>query len=142
VTQSQQPPLPQKPPLPGRASRSRSDRTEKLLIAILDPIDIIGQKLMGDLWRTFYLSVQDAIALACILQIPSFIGKVIIGKEFNSFTVCLTQDAWGPNRYACFVMLIGEFSLWAVLAARVLARFIQDFISLLSQRGKPHAKQP
>jgi hypothetical protein len=88
VTQSQNPP-PQKPSPPGRSSFAV--RTERVLTRILDPIDVIGRMLMGDLWRTFYLSVQDAIALACLFQIPGFIGKVIIGEDFKDYTVCLTQ---------------------------------------------------
>ncbi|MGK7876597.1 MAG: hypothetical protein AB4426_25875 [Xenococcaceae cyanobacterium] len=32
-------------------------RTEKVLENIFEPLDLIGQRLMGELWRTFYLTV-------------------------------------------------------------------------------------
>ena len=38
-------------------------RIERFLDNILEPIDLVGQRLLGDLWKTFYLTVQDAIAL-------------------------------------------------------------------------------
>lgn len=59
-------------------------QTEKILEYIWEPLDLIGQKLLGSLWRTFYCSVQDAIALSLPLQIPSLIGGIIIGKAFSS----------------------------------------------------------
>jgi hypothetical protein len=54
---------------------------EKAIDSILEPIDLIGQRLLGDLWKILYLSIQDAIALGLLLQIPSLIGKIIIGKD-------------------------------------------------------------
>jgi hypothetical protein len=140
VTQPKQKPSPPKTSTSGR--KSFANRTEKVLIAVLDPIDVIGDKVMGDLWRTFYLSVQDAISLACLIQIPSLIGKFIIGKEYNSFKVCLSEDALGSNRYACFVIVAADFGLWAVLAGRMLIRFIQDFMDLSKKQGGANGKQP
>jgi hypothetical protein len=110
-------------------------KTEKFLSNLLEVVDVVGERLMGDLWRTFYLSVQDAIALACLLQIPGLIGKVIIGKEFSSFTVCLEEDALGVSRYACFIIVIADFGLWAVLGGRILIRCIQDFKDLFRKRS-------
>jgi hypothetical protein len=135
-----QKPLPQKTSTRGKLSFA--NKTEKRLIAILDVIDVIGKNVMGDLWRTFYLSVQDAISLACVIQIPSLIGKFIIGKEYNSFRVCLSEDALGPNRYACFVIVAADFGLWAVLGSRVLIRCIQDFMDLIKKQGGANGKQP
>jgi hypothetical protein len=129
---------PQKPPNSGKPS----NKTEKVLTAFLESIDVIGNKIMGDLWRTFYLSIQDAIALACLIQVPSLIGKFIIGKEYNSFNVCLSEDSLGPNRYACFVIVAADFGLWAVLAGRVLTRCIQDLMELIKKQGGSNGKQP
>jgi hypothetical protein len=133
VTQSKQKPF-------QKGNLSLADKTHKALNAIFDLINVIGQKIMGDLWRTVYLSIQDAIALACIIQIPSLIGKLIIGKEYSSFNICLLEDALGPNRYACFVIVIADFGLWAVLGGRVLTRCIQDIMNLAKNRGGKNGK--
>lgn len=105
-------------------------RIERFLDNILEPIDLVGQRLLGDLWKTFYLTVQDAIALGLLLQIPSFIGRIIIGKDFSSFDVCLQENALGPSRYACFIIVTSDFLLWIVLAGRIIARFIVDLKNL------------
>ncbi|MGI0494291.1 hypothetical protein ACN4EG_21095 [Alkalinema pantanalense CENA528] len=129
-------------PPPSRPPNSLAIKTEKVVSSVLEPIDVLGEKLMGDLWRTFYLSVQDAIGLACLVQIPSFIGKVIIGKEFSSFQVCLQEDPFGPNRYACFIIVISDFCLWAILAGRILTRFVQDCSRLFKQGGNKNVSKP
>ena len=105
-------------------------RIERFLDNILEPIDLVGQRLLGDLWKTFYLTVQDAIALGLLLQIPSFIGKIIIGKDFSSFDICLQENALGPSRYACFIIVTSDFLLWIILAGRIIARFIVDLKNL------------
>jgi hypothetical protein len=130
------------PTPPPRGTASFSDKTEKVLTAFLEPLDVIGNKIMGDLWRTVYLSIQDAIALACLIQIPSWIGKLIIGKEYNSFRVCLLEDDLGPNRYACFVIVAADFALWAVLGTRVITRCIQDFMELSKTQRGSNGQQP
>ncbi len=75
--------------------------TQQLLLNIWETLDILGQGMMGDLWRTVYLSLQDAIALSVLLKIPSLIGHIIIGKDFASFDVCLQESPLGVPRYAC-----------------------------------------
>ncbi|MDJ0660683.1 MAG: hypothetical protein QNJ42_14525 [Crocosphaera sp.] len=107
-------------------------RTQKILENISEPIDLFGQRLLGSLWKTFYESVQDAIALSLLLQIPSLIGKIIIGKEFSSYDVCLAENALGSSRYACFIIVTSDFLLWIVLAGRILGRFWVDFKNLWS----------
>jgi hypothetical protein len=82
---------------------------------------------MGDLWRTVYLSVQDAIALGTLLQVPSWVGRIIIGKDFASFDVCQQENPLGVARYACYIIVTSDFLLWILLASRILGRFIADF---------------
>ncbi|WP_013322529.1 hypothetical protein [Gloeothece verrucosa] len=131
------------PPNPQRPKTSWGQRIESILENILEPLDLIGQRLMGGLWRTFYESVQDAIALSLLLQIPSLIGRIIIGKEFSSYDVCLQENALGSSRYACFIIVTSDFLLWIVLAGRILARFLVDFKSLLPKKGgSGHGSQP
>ncbi|ACK65866.1 hypothetical protein PCC8801_1823 [Rippkaea orientalis PCC 8801] len=118
----------QSPPEP--PTTSIGQRTEIIVNNILEPIDVIGRRLLGSLWKTFYESVQDAIALSLLLQIPSLIGKVIIGKEFSSYDVCLQENALGSSRYACFIIVTSDFLLWIVLAGRIISRFLLDFRTL------------
>ena len=105
-------------------------RIERFLDNVLEPIDLVGQRLLGDLWKTLYFSIQDAIALGLLLQLPSFIGKIIIGKDFSSFDICLQENALGPSRYACFILVGADFLLWIILAGRIIARFIMDLKNL------------
>jgi hypothetical protein len=118
--------------------------TKNFLHNIWEPLDELGKALMGDLWRTFYLSVQDAIALSLLLQIPSLIGKWILGKSFSDFGICLQESVLSPTRYACFVIVTADFLLWIVLAGRVIGRFWADLQSLRkSKGGSGHgSKQP
>lgn len=89
---------------------------------------------MGELWRTIYLSVQDAIALGVLLQLPSLVGKIIIGKDFSSFDVCLQENALGVSRYACFIIVTSDFCLWIILAGRIIGRFWVDLRHLLRDK--------
>ena len=89
---------------------------------------------MGELWPTVYESVQDAIALSLLLQIPSFIGAFILGKDYGAFDSCLKESIWGVNRYACFVIVISDFLLWIVLGGRVIGRFVADIQTLRIKR--------
>jgi hypothetical protein len=111
------------------------ERTEKVMENILEPLDLISQRLLGSLWRTLYESVRDAIALSLLLQIPSLIGRLILGKEFSSYDVCLQENPLGSSRYACFIIVTSDFLLWIVLAGRILSRFWVDFKSLWKKGG-------
>jgi len=117
---SQQSPQEQEPP----------NRFQKFLLKIWENLDFLGKALMGDLWRTVYLSIQDAIALGVLLQLPSFVGRIIIGKDFSSFDVCLKENAWGVARYACFIIVASDFCLWIILAGRILGRFWTELSEL------------
>lgn len=99
---------------------------EKFLDQVLEPLDVLGQRVLGDLWRTFYLAIQDAIALAFLLQIPGWLGHLITGKNFSSFDTCLQENALSVSRYACFIIVISDFLLWIVIAGRAIIRFWQD----------------
>jgi hypothetical protein len=124
-------------------SSSLKDKIDKFLNNLFGILDIIGRKILGDLWETLYLSVQDAIASGLLIQIPSQVGSWIIGdksKNFTGLTQCSQAGDWGSiDRYVCYVMVISEFTLWAVLAARILIRFIQDLRKLRQPRGGRNA---
>jgi hypothetical protein len=93
-------------------------------------LDQIGEGLMGALWRDVYLSIQDAIALSILLKLPSLVSRLIIGKDFSSFDVCLQENALGASRYACFIIVTSDFLLWILLAFRILGRFWADLRDL------------
>jgi hypothetical protein len=70
--------------------------------------------------------MQDAIALSVLLQVPSWLGKIIIGKDFASYDLCLKESPLGVTRYACYIMVTSDFLLWILLAFRILGRFIAE----------------
>ncbi|MDJ0735043.1 MAG: hypothetical protein QNJ47_13425 [Nostocaceae cyanobacterium] len=105
-------------------------RTQQILMKIWEPLDVLGQGLMGDMWRTFYLSIQDAIALSLILKMPSLVSHIIIGKDFSSLESCWQENALGISRYACFIIITSDFCLWIVLAGRIIGRFRSDIWEL------------
>lgn len=135
---------PQTPPNSPASNIQQTPRgkAEKVLAAVFDPVDVIGKAVMGDLWKTVYESVQDAIALSLLLQIPSLIGKWILGKEFSGFDVCMGESPFGINRYACFIIVISDFCLWIVLAGRMISRFLSDLNQLLAKKGGKRAGKP
>ncbi|MBD2122061.1 hypothetical protein [Trichocoleus sp. FACHB-262] len=133
--------IPPKPSLP-RMQLTPREKAEKALAVIFEPIDVIGKAVMGDLWKTFCESIRDAIALSLLLQVPSLIGQWILRKEFSGFDVCMIENAWGVNRYACFIIVASDFCLWIVLAGRILSRFLTDLNQLLVKKGGKYANKP
>jgi len=140
---SQQPPQPLSKPDPNISGlkTETGKRAERLLLNIWEPLDVLGRGLMGDLWRTVYLSVQDAIALSVLLQLPSFVGRIIIGKDFSSFDICLQENPLGVSRYACFIIITSDFCLWIILAGRIIGRFWLE-LSELKRGNKNGSSQP
>jgi hypothetical protein len=128
-------PNPTPPPQRVQQKTALGRRTEVILMNIGEPLDLVGKALLGDLWRTVYLSVQDAIALSILLQVPGLIGQWIIGKSFSDFLVCLQESAWGPTRYACFIIVASDFLLWIILAGRIIGRFWVDLPDLRKGQG-------
>lgn len=116
-------------------------RAERLLLNVWEPLDVLGRGLMGDLWRTVYLSVQDAISLSVLLQLPSFVGRIIIGKDFSSFDICFQENPLGVSRYACFIIITSDFCLWIILAGRIIGRFWLE-LSELKRGNKNGSGQP
>lgn len=104
--------------------------TQRILKNIWEPLNLLGQTLMGDYSRTVYLSIQDAIALAVLLKIPDLLGQLILGKSFSDFGVCLQENALGASRYACFIIVASDFMLWIVIAGRIIGRFWADLKDL------------
>jgi hypothetical protein len=100
---------------------------ETVLANIWEVIDLLGQSLMGELWRTVYFTVQDAIALAVLVRIPGVLSLWIAGKDFSSFDLCLKENPLGATFLACYLLVISDFATWIVLAARFSIRFLKDF---------------
>jgi hypothetical protein len=135
MTQQQNPPPPFQFNQPPQQQMASGRRTEKILIGVWEPLDLLGNALMGELWRTVYLSIQDAIALSILLRIPGLVGQWIIGKDFSTFDVCLQENAFGASRYACFIIVASDFLLWIVLAGRIISRFWADLSDLIKGKG-------
>lgn len=97
---------------------------------ITEPLDLVGRSVMGELWRNFYLTVQDAIALSLLLRIPSLIGTWILGKDFSGFDACLKENFLSVTPYACFIIVVSDFFLWIFLGGRIIGRFWADLREL------------
>jgi hypothetical protein len=100
---------------------------ETVLANVWEVIDLLGRSLMGELWRTVYFTVQDAIALAVLVRIPGLLSLWIAGKDFSSFDLCLKENPLGATFLACYLLVISDFATWIVLAARFSIRFSKDF---------------
>ncbi|QSJ18247.1 hypothetical protein JYQ62_05355 [Nostoc sp. UHCC 0702] len=127
-TQSLSPPTPVEPSPLAKTSLGKS--TKQLVMSFLELVDQLFYGLMGQLGRTVYASIQDAIALSILLQVPGLIGKFIIGKDFSSYDVCLKENPLGASCLACFIIVTSDFLLWIVLAGRIIARFWVDIKNL------------
>jgi hypothetical protein len=65
---TQKPPeLPSGVPQTPQPRTKLGKKTQKVLTSVWESLDQVGQGLMGELWRTVYQSVQDAIALGVLL---------------------------------------------------------------------------
>jgi hypothetical protein len=135
------PPTPPRYP-PSKIPLTPREKAEKALAAVFDPVDVIGKAFMGDLWKIFYDSVRDAIALSLLLQIPGLIGTWILGKEFSGFDACMQENPLGVNCFACFIIVASDFCLWIVLAGRIISRFLQDINQLFAKKGGKRAGNP
>jgi hypothetical protein len=125
-----------KPPPPVLIQTRSGKLVEKILLNLLEPIDLIGQKVMGEFWKPVYLAVQDAVGLAVMLKLPSAVAHVLIGTDFSGYNVCINESPWGVSRYACFLIVTADFCMWTVIAGRILGRFIAKFIANLQQARK------
>jgi hypothetical protein len=101
-------------------------RSKSFIEGCFEVLDLIGQKVMGELWKTVYLSIQDAIALAFLIRVSGQIAYWISGKDFSSFAVCSKEDPLGPSYWACYIIVLLDFALWFVLVPRFGIRFIKD----------------
>lgn len=121
-----------------RIKSSKERQQKKLSFSIEErinrfwvPIDQIGQGLMGQLWQYVYETVQDAIALCLLYAIPGWISRLILRDNYSDFGQCLDLGSWTSlDRYACYVLILSGFALWAVLFARILFRLYKSLRQL------------
>ena len=101
---------------------------EKKLDYLFSFLDIFGKKLIGNLWETFYLTVQDTIALLLLFQLPSLIGKFTVGNDFSNFKSCFEPGwSWSSvNVYTCSIIVASSFTMWILIAGRILGRFLKN----------------
>jgi hypothetical protein len=104
--------------------------TQKLVMNVLEVVDQVLYGLMGQLGRTVFGSIQDAIAIGILLKLPGLIGEKIIGKDFSSWDICLKENFLGSSFYACFIIVTSDFMLWIVLGGRIIGRFRADLKDL------------
>jgi len=119
-------PSPITPPEEAKAKTAWGRLAETAIANVWEVIDQLGRSLMGELWRTVYLTVQDAIAISFLVRIPGLLSLWISGKDFSSFDLCLKENPLGSTFWACYLIVIADFASWVVLAARFSVRFIKD----------------
>jgi hypothetical protein len=100
----------------------RTKQIENRIDTMLQPLDVLGKRLLGDLWRIIYLTIQDAIAISILLAIPNWIGN-----NPSDLRTCLAQSPWHIGRYSCLVIWLSDFCLWIVLTGRTIVRCWIDF---------------
>ncbi len=106
-------------------------------------LHVIGKKLIGPLWMTLFESAQDAIALGLLVKIPNLLSQWVLGKQFSGLDACLQgTNIWSVDRYACFAVVLSDYTLWAVLIPRILYRFIRDLKNLRKQGANHGSTQP
>ncbi|WP_293341323.1 hypothetical protein [Microcoleus sp. CAWBG58] len=127
-TPSQSSPTPVEPSPP--VSTKLGTFTQKLVMNVLEVVDQVLYGLMGQLGRTVFGSIQDAIAIGILLKLPGLIGEKIIGKDFSSWDICLKENFLGSSFYACFIIVTSDFMLWIVLGGRIIGRFRADLKDL------------
>ena len=111
------------------------ERLKPTLKLGLESINSVGSFLLGDLWKTFCLSVQDALAVGLVLLLPRLIGSILQYGEFERISDCHTLDIDSPRTLACYVIVSSGFLAWILIAGRFLGRFIKDFRALLPRQG-------
>jgi hypothetical protein len=104
--------------------------TKKVVMNVLELVDQVFYALMGQLGRTVYGSIQDAIALGILVKLPSLIFQIISAKDFADFTSCSQESPWGSSFYFCFIIVGSDFLLLIVILGRTLIRFWRDVKNL------------
>lgn len=98
-------------------------------------LDKVFAYLMGELRKDVYETVQDAIALSVLLQIPGWVFKLITGEDYSGFDQCMEGwNQWNVNRYACFVIVASGFTLWIVISGRIIFRLYKSLYELAQKR--------
>jgi hypothetical protein len=123
------------------SSRPPKNKVDRFISEFFDTLDSIGNRIFGAWWMFIYESVQDAIALSILVRLPNLLSNWLIGKDFSSFDVCMQTGNWlGTERYACFIVVIADFTGWILLAGRIAQRFICS-LAMLNSKGASYAKK-
>lgn len=122
-----------------RQKQSRRRKPDESVQATLDTwlsvIHVIGQRVLGPLWLTLFESIQDAVVLGLLFQIPGSLYKWTAGASFPGLDVCwIDHNVWSTSRYACFTVVLSDYAVWAVLVPRVLFRVFRDIKKLLIEK--------
>lgn len=123
-TESSLPPNRHRP----RGKTKIARKVDWLLITIKEPIGVLGAHLLGSWWGQILSAVQDAIAIGCLLRIPSLVLSVVAGEDsFSSLTSCSTNFALSdPNIVACAAIVASDYCFWILFLGRTIARAIDQ----------------
>lgn len=114
-----------------RSETSLRLRTRGWLKNIWEPLDEVGKAVFGDLWRTIYLTIQDALAATALSIILNALGSLlegITGKNFSDLRICASSyPLTNVSLYQCFVITGSSFTVWFVFAGRFVLHFWEDW---------------
>lgn len=123
----------QKPTSPKNTPK---DKIANALDEGLGILHVIGEGLLGPLWMMLFESIQDAVVLGLLVKVPAFLSWWVTGKSFSGLDACLLDTTWwSTDRYACFAIVISDYTLWALLIPRILYRFWRELRNITSQGG-------
>ena len=102
-------------------------RVDRFLLRIIEPIDVVGSRLLGEWWRHLMLATQDAISIGCLLWIPNTLFELTSGgKDFSGLHSCWQISISEPSFMACIGVVSGEYCFWIFFMGRTIARFINQ----------------
>lgn len=103
-------------------------RIDRFLFRVTDSIDVVGSRFLGEWWwRQILLAIQDAVAIGCLLWIPSFFFRLFsYGKDFSDLNSCWNIGASDPSFLACLGLVVGEYCFWILFLSRTVARFFEQ----------------
>lgn len=130
--------------MPETPQKPNRQHIRRILTEIWNPLDEIGQGLMGDLWRPTYLTIQDTIAVLVLVFVLSLLGSQlqgVTGQNFADFRDCHRFPPTNVNFYQCYVITGSNFTVWFIFGGRFILHFWETVEEIwLDWREKKRSK--
>lgn len=130
--------------MPENPQKFNRQHIRRILSTIWNPLDEIGQSIIGDLWRPIYLTIQDTIAVLVLVFILGLLGSQlqgVTGQQFADFRSCHRFSFTNVNFYQCYVITGSNFTVWFIFAGRFILHFWETVEEIwLDWREKKRSK--